>query len=144
MNLLLIQKEGIDLFSTLLASETSRDILRFYRPERTDCGVIIPNSTLGGSLSLLSEIRWYIRRYVASVLFEVSPGIYCSETFAAEIYGRNLKLSDAGGNAGLIGIKDGFISGKLKIDINSKKEDYPDFCEMCDRVLEVRYSRSED
>ena len=69
MNLLLIQKEGIDLFSTLLASETSRDILRFYRPERTDCGVVIPNSTLGGSLSLLSEIRWYIRRYVSSVLF---------------------------------------------------------------------------
>ncbi|UUX93886.1 DUF5804 family protein [Methanoplanus endosymbiosus] len=144
MNLLLIQKEGIDLYQTLLASETSRDILRFYRPERVDCGVIIPNSTLGGSLSLLAEIRWYIRRYVVSVLFEVSPDIYCSEIFAGELYGRNLKLSDASENAGLIGIKDGFIYRKMRMETNSKKEDYPDFCGGCDRVLEVRYSRSED
>jgi len=143
MNLLLIQKEGTDLFSTLLASETSRDILKFYRPERAECGVIIPNSTLGGSLSLLSEIRWYIRRYVATVLFEFSAGIYCSEVFAGEIYKRNLKFNDARENAGLIGIKDGCISGKLMMETNCKKEDYPDFCEDCDLVLEVWYSKSE-
>ncbi|HET6580969.1 MAG TPA: DUF5804 family protein, partial [Methanoregula sp.] len=76
MNILLIQREGIDLHHTLFASETSRLALRFYLPKKKSCGVYITVSTLGSALSLVSELRWYIRRYVREVLFEVSPNVF--------------------------------------------------------------------
>ena len=55
MNILLIQREGIDLHHTLFASETSRLALRFYLPKKKSCGVYITVSTLGSALSLVSE-----------------------------------------------------------------------------------------
>jgi len=39
MNILLIQREGIDLHHTLFSSETSRMALRFYHPKKWPCGV---------------------------------------------------------------------------------------------------------
>ncbi len=74
MNILLIQRDGVDLHHTLFASETSRLVLRFYHPKKNSCGVYITVSTLGSALSLVSELRWYIRRYVKETLFEVTPG----------------------------------------------------------------------
>lgn len=38
MNLLMIQKEGTDLYRTLLDSETSREILRFIAPGKPNAG----------------------------------------------------------------------------------------------------------
>ena len=86
MNILLIQRDGVDLHHTLFASETSRLVLRFYHPKKKSCGVYITVSTLGSALSLVSELRWYIRRYVKETLFEVTPGIFCTRTLAQDVY----------------------------------------------------------
>ena len=86
MNILLIQRDGVDLHHTLFASETSRMALRFYHPKKKSCGVYITVSTLGSALSLVSELRWYIRRYVKETLFEVTPGIFCTRTLAQDVY----------------------------------------------------------
>lgn len=89
MEVLLIQKEGIDLYDTFVLSETSRKILRFYRPDRLPYGVKISTSSLGGALSILDEIRWYIRRYVREVIIGVGDGIYFTHSLAQDIYERS-------------------------------------------------------
>ncbi|HVP95886.1 DUF5804 family protein [Methanoregula sp.] len=86
MNILLIQREGTDLHHTLYSSETSRHALRFYHPKKIPCGVIIAVASLGSALSLVSELRWYLRRYVRETLFEVEPGIFCTHDLAQDIY----------------------------------------------------------
>ena len=86
MNILLIQRDGIDLHHTLFESETSRQVLRFYRPKKKSCGVLITCATLGSALSLVAELRWYIRRYVREPLFEIEPGIYCTQELAQDVY----------------------------------------------------------
>ena len=70
MNVLLIQPEGVDLYTTLLKSETSRGALRFYQPDRLEYGIRVRTASLGSALALVSELRWYIQRYVEEVLFE--------------------------------------------------------------------------
>ena len=86
MNILLIQRDGIDLHHTLFASETSRMILRFYRPRKKPCGVSISCATLGSALSLVSELRWYIRRYMREALFEWENGIWFTHQLAQDVY----------------------------------------------------------
>jgi hypothetical protein len=86
MNILLIQREGTDLHHTLYSSETSRHALRFYHPKKMPWGVMIAVASLGSALSLVSELRWYLRRYVRETLFEVEPGIFCTQDLAQDIY----------------------------------------------------------
>ncbi|HVP94045.1 MAG TPA: DUF5804 family protein [Methanoregulaceae archaeon] len=86
MNVLFLQRSGIDLYATLLASETSRRILRFYQPASCPGGVILYASSFGSALSLAGELRWYIRRYMQDVLLEVSGNRYCTLTLARELY----------------------------------------------------------
>ncbi len=137
MNLLLIQKEGVDLYRTLLESETSREILRFYQPKKIEYGVILHNSTLGGTLSLVSELNWYIRRYVAEVFFEISPELFCTRDFASDVYQRSNKLKETWNFSKLISIKDGIIMDEIWMKPHSSKEDYPDFLDCSDHVIEV-------
>lgn len=94
MDLLLVQREGVDLHTTLLSSDTSRAILRFYRPKKKEFGVLVTGSSLGSTLSLISELNWYIRRYVAEVLVEVAKDRYCTAELAHEIYQRNQSLCE--------------------------------------------------
>ena len=86
MNILLIQKEGVDLHTTLFASETSRMALRFYRPQKRPCGVYLACASLGSALALVKELRWYIRRYVREPLFELGGGICITHTLAQDVY----------------------------------------------------------
>jgi len=86
MNVLFLPREGIDLYQTLLSSETSRDALRFYRPVESRGGVLVTMASLGSALSLASDLRWYVRRYMRDVLFEILDGIYCTHELAREIY----------------------------------------------------------
>jgi hypothetical protein len=86
MNVLFLQRSGIDLYATLLASETSRRILQFYHPEPYPGGVIMKVSSFGSALSLAGEVRWYIRRYMQDVLFEVPHERYCTLALAREVY----------------------------------------------------------
>ena len=143
MNLIFIQKSGVDLYSILYTSETSRGILKFYRPVRLDYGVLIENMTLGSSLSLISEISWYVKRYMTEVLLELSPDLFCSHAFSTDIYTRNSKLKETWEYAKIIGIKNGEVLDELWISPHSSIEDYPKFCEAMDTVLEVWCSESE-
>ncbi|MDD1675190.1 MAG: DUF5804 family protein [Methanomicrobiales archaeon] len=96
MRVMFIQKEGVPLHHTLIASETSRRALRFYQPEKKTWGVEISVTSLGSALSLVSELRWYIRRYMTAVLFELSPGIFCTHALSREVhYQRDVKLTEA-------------------------------------------------
>ena len=143
MNLIFIQKSGVDLYSILYTSETSRGILKFYRPVRLDYGVLIENMTLGSSLSLISEISWYVKRYMTEVLLELSPDLFCSHAFSTDIYTRNSKLKETWDYAKILGIKNGEVLDELWISPHSSIEDYPKFCEAMDTVLEVWCSESE-
>ncbi len=86
MNVLFLQKDDVDLYQVLIASETSRDALRFYHPRQAHGGISIAMASLGSALSLVSDLRWYVKRYMRAVLFEVSEGIYCSHPLAKEVY----------------------------------------------------------
>ena len=86
MNVLFLPREGVDLYQTLLSSETSRDALRFYRPVESRGGVKVTMASLGSALSLASDLRWYVKRYMREVLFEISDGVYCTHELAREIY----------------------------------------------------------
>jgi len=86
MQVLFIPKGDVPLYDTLFASETSREALRFYHPVQIPAGVQISMATMGGALSLASDLRWYVRRYMHEVLFELSEGVYCTRALAKEIY----------------------------------------------------------
>ena len=99
--------------------------------------------TLGNSLSLISEISWYVKRYMTEVLLELSPDLFCSHAFSTDIYTRNSKLKETWEYAKIIGIKNGEVLDELWISPHSSIEDYPKFCEAMDTVLEVWCSESE-
>ena len=87
MQIICIAKKDIDLYQTLTLSETSRQILRFYHPKRTDFGVTLEVSTVSNALSIISEIRWYIMRYMAEVLIEdTEHGVFLTRELAREAY----------------------------------------------------------
>ncbi|MDD1716112.1 MAG: DUF5804 family protein [Methanolinea sp.] len=86
MHILFLPKPGVNLFQALLASETSREALTFYRPVHTPAGVKVTMASLGSALSLSSDLRWYVRRYMRDVLFEIEDGVYCTRALAQEIY----------------------------------------------------------
>ncbi len=110
MIVLFLPKEGVALYRELLASETSRDALRFYRPKETPCGVEITVATLSGALALASDLRWYVRRYMRGVLFEIAPGVYSSHRLAWEVYfGREISLSDSWDFRLIYRVRDGYV-----------------------------------
>ncbi|MDK2974691.1 MAG: hypothetical protein PWP08_1062 [Methanofollis sp.] len=90
MHLILIQRDGIDLYTTFFASETSHAILRFYRPQKEPYGVSVRVVSLGAALSLAAELRWYLKRYVALALFEMAPGRCCTLAYARAIEQREV------------------------------------------------------
>ena len=85
MKILLIQRDGIDLHHTLFSSETSRMALRFYHPKKVPCGVYITCGALSSALSLVAELRWYMRRYVHEPLFEFEKGIFFTHQLAQDV-----------------------------------------------------------
>ena len=95
MNVLFLPKDGVALYRELSNSETSREALRFYRPVETPSGIAISVASLGSALSLVADLRWYVRRYMRGVLFEISPGVYSSYGLAREVYfNRTVTLGD--------------------------------------------------
>ncbi len=134
MKILFLAKEDVDLFGTLQDSETSRGILRFYRPERLPYGVRIEVATLGIALSLVSELRWYVRRYMREVLFEVRDRIYCTHLLAREIYEREVTLNEGAFPRHLYGIRQGRIDRILEF---SAADLPPKGWEEMEEILEV-------
>jgi len=93
MKILLIEREGTDLYSTLYDSDTSRAMLRFYHPVRSPVGVEIMTASLGSALSLVSELRWYLQRYVDEVLITEDGSVYLTWELADCVYERGVTLS---------------------------------------------------
>ena len=138
MNILLVQREGTDLHTTLFSSETSRMALRFYHPKRMPCGVYISVSTLGSALSLVAELRWYIRRYVREALFEVSKGIYCTHILAQDVYyERTATLGTTWPFRKLYGFREGKLISQLVMDPGSTIEDYHQEYAGIDQAIEI-------
>jgi hypothetical protein len=138
MNILLIQREGIDLHHTLFASETSRLALRFYHPKKIPSGVYISVATLGSALSLVSELRWYIRRYVRETLFEVENGIFCTQSLAQDIYyERTATLEKPWTFRRLYGFSQGRLTHRLVMSPGSTAQDYERDLPRTDTTIEV-------
>jgi len=138
MNILLVQKEGIDLHQTLFNSETSRMALRFYHPRKLSCGVYISVSTLGSALSLASELKWYIRRYVKEVLFEVSKGVYCTHLLAQDVYyERTAILGPTWEYRKLYGFREGKLISQLMMDPGSTVDEYHQEYAGIDKAIEI-------
>lgn len=138
MNILLIQRDGVDLHHTLFASETSRQVLRFYHPKKKPCGVYITVSTLGSALSLVSELRWYIRRYVREALFEVSPDVFCTHLLAQDVYyERTTVLGPTWPFRKLYGFREGKPVSTVIMSPGSSLEEYHQEYIGVDRSVEV-------
>jgi Family of unknown function (DUF5804) len=138
MNILLVQREGIDLYHTLSDSETSRLALRFYHPKKKPCGVLVTTSTLGSALSLVSELRWYIRRYVREVLFEVSPGVFCTHPLAQDVYYERTSVLEPGWPfRRLFGFRKGHLVSTVLMSPGSMTEEYHQEYIGADRTIEV-------
>jgi hypothetical protein len=138
MNILLIQREGIDLHHTLFASETSRTVLRFYHPKRKPCGVLITCASLASGLSMVSELRWYMRRYAREALFEVSDGVFCTQPLAQDVYyERTATLGSIWPFRRLYGFRDGKLISTVIMSPGSTIEEYHQEYGGIDRSIEV-------
>jgi len=96
MEIICIGKQGVLLSETLYNSETSRYILRFYHPQNTGWGIRITESTVSNALALLSELRWYIMRYMVDVFIEDTHyGVYLTRDLAKAAYeDRSVTLAE--------------------------------------------------
>lgn len=138
MNVLLIQPEGVDLYATLLKSETSRKALRFYQPDRLAYGMRIRTASLGSALALVSELRWYIQRYVEEVLFEPAEGgVFCSSGLAGQIYERDVRPAAPWRYRCLYRISGDHMVDTSWMGEGTTPEAYADRVEPGDTVLEV-------
>lgn len=137
MNVLLIQPEGVDLYTTLLKSETSRGALRFYHPDRLEYGIRVRTASLGSALALVSELRWYIQRYVEEVLFEPEEGIFCSSGLARQIYERDVRPGSPWRYRCLYRISGDHLADTIWMDEGTTPEAYADRIEPGDTALEV-------
>ena len=138
MNVLLIQREGTDLHHTLFASETSRLALRFYHPKKVPSGVYITVATLGSALSLVSEVRWYIYRYVRETLFEDEKGIFCTQTFAQNVYyERTINVEKTWAFRRLYGFSHGRLTRRIVMSPGSTAQDYSRDLTGTDTTIEV-------
>lgn len=125
MNILLIQREGIDLHHTLFSSETSRLALRFYHPKKLPCGVYISCAALSSALALVAELRWYIRRYVREPVFELEPGIYFTYQLAQDVYyERTVVLGPGWKFRKLYGFRDGKLVSSLPMSDGATVDEY--------------------
>lgn len=145
MRVLFIPRKGVDLYETLLSSETSRDALRFYAPVRTPAGMEISMATMGGALSFASDLRWYVRRYMHEVLFELPEGMYCTRALAREIYfGRAAILHKSWKFRRSYTLKDGSLISDEPIPGKGRASSYQhDPSEVRGVVLEVWCTKEE-
>jgi len=143
MRLLLVQKEGTDLYSTLRDSETSRGILRFYHPKKTEWGVCIDISTLGSALSLVSELKWYLQRYVAIPLLILSNNTICTTGYAQIIYGREESVHHEWEHEIIFGISNGTLANTLSVSPDSAINIIEEFSAGKDTTFRARCSEEE-
>lgn len=144
MNILLLQKDKTDLHHTLFESETSRQVLRFYRPRKLPCGVHISCATLGSALSLVAELRWYIRRYVREPLFGLEPGIYFTHQLAQDVYfERTAELGPGWPFRKLYSFRNGSFLSSVPMTPGSTADEYHQEYIGADRSIEIWCTQDE-
>jgi hypothetical protein len=139
MNVFFLQRGGINLHHTLLASETSRRVLMFYHPKMHPGGMTLSMASLGSALALAMELRWYIRRYMQDVLFEISEGVYCTLALARQVYyDRQITIDDEWPFRRLYVIRNGYLisaetlaTGESIGDIVTSPENVSRFIVLC-------------
>lgn len=94
MNLLIISRPGIRLFSELRRSETAWYALKFYAPVEIPIGIYVRISSLSAALSLTSDLKYFIRKYGTEPLFEIRPGVFCTSAVARLRYLSRETLPD--------------------------------------------------
>ena len=113
-------------------------ILRFYHPKRKACGVYLAVSTLGSALSLVAEMRWYIRRYMREPLFEISKGVYCTHPLAQNVYyERTAVLGPTWPFRKLYGFREGKLISQVLMDEGSTIEEYHQEYAGVDQSIEI-------
>lgn len=138
MNILFLQRDGVDLHHVLFSSETSRLALRFYHPKKLSCGVVVTCATLGSALSLVAELRWYIRRYVREVLFGIEEGIFCTHQLAQDVYyERAIVLGADWKFRRLYGFKNGQLVSAVVMSPGAVPEEYQQDIIGVDTTIEV-------
>ena len=86
MNVLLITKPGILLYNILRESKTGWYAIRFYEPIEESYGVFIRIPSLGNAISLTFDLKYYIKRYVSEVLYQIKCNIFCTSSLARMRY----------------------------------------------------------
>ncbi|MEN6610249.1 MAG: DUF5804 family protein [Methanoregulaceae archaeon] len=125
MDILFLSRTGVDLYHTLLSSETSRHVLRFYQPRKLPCGIQVTVASLGSALSLAGELKWYRQRYMREMLFHVSPGLYCTHALGKEIYyERDAVLDPEWGFRKLYGFREGRLRVITVMDAGIPTDEY--------------------
>ena len=138
MEVIFLPKPGIRLYETLMASETSRDVLRFYQPVNCGYGVSVRVSALGNGLSLASELRWYLRRYMQGALFEIHDMTYCSLAVARSIYyERSVSPDELWPWRIFYRVNGSVIRGRTFPSPEERREEYETGSGEGDRIMEV-------
>ena len=121
MQVVCIAKPGVSLFQTLTDSETSRHILRFYRPEDMKYGVRVQVSAVSSALALLSELRWYLLRYTAIALIEdAEHGVYLTRELAGKVYEeRSVQLGETWEHAFRVAVLENGESCKVPFGVDT-------------------------
>ena len=104
MDLLLLAKQGVHLYSLLHNSDTAWHALRFYDHVNLGYGVLISVSGSVAALALASDMRYYIRRYVTYHLFrtEHNTQMYATPALVTSRYVHHASSFHNGWNYRLI------------------------------------------
>ncbi|MBR4987534.1 MAG: hypothetical protein IKY81_02595 [Methanocorpusculum sp.] len=121
MQAVCIAKPGVNLLQTLTDSETSRHILRFYRPEDMKYGIRVNVSAVSSALALFSELRWYLLRYtVISLIEDTEHGVYLTRELAGKVYEeRSVQLGDTWEFAFRVAVMENGESCKVPLGVDT-------------------------
>jgi hypothetical protein len=99
--------------------------------------VVVRVSSLGSAISLASELKWYIARYMQDVLFEVNGDIYCTWSLARQVSERDVRLLAPWEIRILYGFRGGQVSGTVLMEPDTTQEPYLAQLGETEKILEV-------
>lgn len=142
----LIGKDDSNLLYELLSSETARAALSSYDiSEPWENTVAVTSVSLGASITLLNDLKWYLVRYTEDVILfdeSVSESEWLSEALARTIREQDRNPAETGALLKIYGVVDNQLVEPMYIQ--RVGESYPsyDLREVDDTVL-VRITEAE-
>ncbi len=96
MRLLIIGKPHINIFREFRQSETAFDAIRFYEPLESDRMITLSVPGLPNALSLISDLKYFIRKYSSFQFYEFEPEVFCTMALAKSWYqSRELSFQES-------------------------------------------------